>query len=170
MNIPAQIFGGLAATIDIVGIQFKNKKNILISYTISSALFVISFLLLKAYSGAATAGVLGIFCIVNYLYDEKNKKIPKWMLYSMLISSTFITALFYQGYADIFTILSCIPYTLSLASKKEKNVRLFTFLFLLCYSLYDILVFAYAAFIGDSLFLVSTLTSIIRYDLIKRVK
>lgn len=168
MNILAQIFGGLATATNIIGIQFKKKENILISYIIACLFFIISFYLLKAYSGVATCAIMAIETLINYLYDKKNKKIPMWLIYTMIFGSTIIASLFYQSWVDLFAIVSCIPFVLMLIQKEEKSVRLFTFIFLLFYTTFDILVGAYTAFVGDLLFEISTIIAIIRYDIIKK--
>jgi hypothetical protein len=170
MNILAQIFGGLATATNVIGIQLTKKKDILISYIIACIFFVISFYLLGAYSGVATCAIMGIETYINYLYDKKNKKLPLWLIYTMIIVSTIIASLFYQSWVDLFAIASCTPFVLMLIQKEEKNVRLFTFIFLIFYTTFDILVGAYAAFIGDLLFEISTIIAIVRYDLIKRKK
>ncbi|MDD3048392.1 MAG: YgjV family protein [Bacilli bacterium] len=170
MNLAAQIFGGIATITDAIGIQSKKKRNILIFYLIAGFFFLISFYLLGAYSGVVTCIVMDIETFIVYMFDKKEKKIPTWLIYTMIIGSTLITSLFYQSWVDLFAIAACIPYALLLIQKEEKNVRLFTFIFLLLYTTFDILVGAYTAFIGDVLFEISTIIAIIRYDLIKRRK
>ncbi len=165
MNIIAQISGALATLTNIIGIQLKTKKQILISYIIACSFFVISFYFLKAYSGVITCFIMAIETIINYQFDRKNKTIPKWLIIILLITSLGISSIFYKTWVDLFSILSCIPFIFMLIQKKEKDVRLFTFIFLLFYTTFDILVGAYTAFIGDSLFLVSTIIAIIRYDI-----
>ena len=167
MNILAQVFGGLATTTNVIGIQLKDKRNILISYVIACIFFIISFYLLKAYSGVVTCIIMLLETIINYQFDRKEKSLPKWLIYTMIILSVLISSLFYKTWVDIFAIISCIPFVLMLIQKEEKNVRIFTLIFLMFYTTFDILVGAYTAFIGDLLFSISTLIAIIKYDLIK---
>ncbi len=168
MNIPAQIFGAFATGTNIIGIQLKKKKDILISYIIACLFFIISFYLLESYSGVITCTIMAIETFINYKYDKKEKKLPLWLIYTMIIGSITISSLFYQNWIDLFAIVSCIPFVLMLIQKNEKYVRLFTFIFLLFYTTFDILVGAYTAFIGDFLFEISTIVAIVRYDLIKK--
>lgn len=168
MNIIAQVSGALATITNVVGIQFKNKKQILASYVIACMFFVISFYFLKAYSGVITCLIMAIETIINYQFDKKEKTIPKWLIITFLIVSVGISSLFYKSWVDLFSILSCVPFVFMLIQKEEKNVRLFTFIFLLFYTTFDILVGAYTAFVGDLLFLISTVIAVIRYDLSKR--
>ncbi len=167
MNAVAQIFGGLATLTNAIGIQLKTKKKILLSYLIAGVFFIISFLILKSYSGVVTSLIINIETYINYLYDKNNRKIPSYLIFILLVSSVIISSLFYKTWIDIFAILACIPYVLMLIQKKEKYVRLFTLLFLLFYTIFNLLVGAYATFIGDVIFTISTIVSIIRYDIIK---
>lgn len=169
MNILAQVFGGLGTLTNAIGIQMKRKREILISYIIACLLLAISFYLLGVYSGMVTCTIMAGETFINYIFDKKGKRLPLWLVLTMIIVSTVIASLFYQSWVDLFVIASCTPFVLILIQKKEKNVRLFTFIFLLLYTIFDILVGAYAVFIGDLLFEVSTVIAIIRYDLIKKL-
>jgi uncharacterized membrane protein (DUF485 family) len=170
MNIVAQMFGAIATITNAIGIQFKTKKEILISYIVACLFFVLSFYLLKAYSGAVTCLIMGIEAFINYMFDSNKKRLPIWLTVMLLITSLIITSLFYQSWVDILAIISCIPFILMLIQKKEKYIRIFTLTFLLFYTIYDILVCAYTTFIGDSLFTLSTIISIIRYDVLAKKK
>lgn len=166
-SIIAQIFGGMATLSNVIGIQLKTKKQILISYIIACLFFIISFTLLKAYSGTVTCTIMMIVTIFMYFMDKHNKTVPRWAVALIMLLSVGIASLFYTYWVDIISITSCIPFVLMSVQKKEQYVRIFTFIFLLFYMTFDILVGAYTAFIGDSLFLISTIVSIVRYDFMK---
>lgn len=169
MNVVAQIFGALATLSNAIGIQFKTKNKILISYLIAGIFFIISFLLLKSYSGVITSFVIALETFINYIFDKNNKKIPLYLIFTLLFSSLFISLLFYKSWYDIFSILACIPFVFMLIQKKEKYIRILTLTFLIFYTIFNYFVGAYTAFIGDILFIISTIISIIRYDLLKSI-
>lgn len=169
-NILAQIFGALATLTNVIGIQLKTKEQILISYILACLFFIVSFTLLKAYSGTATCMIMGIITTIIYFMDKYKKEVKTNLIILMIILSLCIASLFYNSFVDIISISSCIPFVLMVVQKKEKHVRLWTGIFLLFYTIFDILVGAYTAFIGDLCFLTSTLISIIINDfLTKRV-
>jgi hypothetical protein len=168
-NILAQIFGTLATLSNVIGIQLKTKEKILVFYILACMFFVINFTLLMAYSGTATCAIMGIITTIMYFMDKYKKEVKTHVIVTMIIFSVGISSLFYSSLVDLISISSCIPFVLMSVQKKEKYVRLWTGIFLLFYATFDILVGAYTAFVGDLCFLVSTLISVIRYDLLTRI-
>lgn len=93
-NIVAQISGALATITNVIGIQFKSKKQILASYIIACTFFVISFYFLKAYTGVVTCLIMAIETIINYQFDKKEKEIPRWLIITLIVVSVGISSLF----------------------------------------------------------------------------
>lgn len=168
MGIIAQVAGAIATLTNVIGIQLKTKKQILLSYVIAEIFFIISFGCLKAYSGVATCAIMMFVTALMYFMDKYKKEVKTWLVIVLMILSLGIAFLFYHTWVDLISIIACIPFLLMSVQKKEKYVRIYTFIFLLFYTTYDILVGAYTAFIGDLLFTISTIISIIRYDILKK--
>ena len=168
MNLLAQLLGALGTVTDVIGIQLKRKKQILLAYIISNLLFTVSFYLLGVYSGVITCIIMATETYIDYLFGKNKKTIPKWLIYIMMIGAIGIAGLFYETWIDFLSIAACIPFVLMLVQTKEKNIRLLALLYFLLYGTFDIFAGAYTAFVGDILFGTSTVIAIIRYDLIKR--
>ena len=80
MNIIAQILGLFGIAANVIGIQLKKKRHILISYILVNIIFAISFILLKSYSGAIICLFAAIQTYIKYMFDDNNKKLPIYLI------------------------------------------------------------------------------------------
>lgn len=167
MNILAQLFGLLGLIINIVGIQFKKKRKILITFLLANLIFGISFLFLKGYSGAAICLVAGIQSSIHYIFINKNKKFPLYLIILYIIIPIIIGFFTYKSLIDIFPVFASILFTFSIIQKKERKIRFFTLFNILMWMIYDIIIGAYTAALDDLIFLTSTLIAVYRYDIFK---
>lgn len=165
MFLTAQILGLIGAIVLIVSIQFKHKKNIIISIAIANMLFVISFLLLNAYSGAIICLIAAIEAIINYTYDVKKKKLPKILIPIYIIIPLICGVLIYKTFIDMLPIICSMLSILLILQRKEKYIRIITFISIVLWIAYDMLVAAYTTMLSDCFFLISTTIAILRIDL-----
>lgn len=165
MNIPAQILGVLGILSNILGIQFKSKKNILIAFMLANVLFSVTFFLLKGYSGAIICIVAAVQTFIKHTYDKKEVRFPKYLVAIFMIVSLLCGFLTYRSLIDILPIICSILYTLSIIQNKERNLRLITLVNIIFWTIYDIKVGAYTAGINDVLLALSTIVAIFRYDI-----
>ena len=170
MFVLAQIISLAGMLINIVAVQFKTKKQILLTIVVSNVLFVIGYILLKAYVGALTCGVTAIELIINTLLDEKGKKTPKLLIILYIIIFIVIGITSYNRFVDILPIIASLIFVLTLIQNKEKYVRLLILGNLVSWMTYDIFVGAYSAAASDIFVISSTLIAIYRYDIKKEVK
>lgn len=170
MFILAQILSFIAMVINMIAVQLKTKKQILLTIVISNLLFVISYLLLGAYVGALICGIVAIEIIINTILDGKGKKTPKYIIILYLIISILIGFLTFNSLIDLLPIIASILFLFTLVKSKEKYVRLLILGNLTSWIIYDFFVKAYLAGISDLFVISSTITAIIRYDIKKEVK
>lgn len=170
MNILVQALGLVGIAVNIIGIQLKNKRNILIAFTVANVIFGISFILLKSYSGGVICLIAAVQTIIKYLFDNKNKKFPLYLIYLYLIISAVCGLLTYQKYIDILPVICSVLYIISILQNKESNIRLIVLLNIVLWTIYDIYVGFYTAGINDIMLSVSTIISIYRYDILYKNK
>lgn len=170
MFILAQILSFIAMAINAVAVQLKTKKQILLTIVISNLLFVISYILLKAYVGALTCGIVAIEIIINTILEDKGKSTPRPLIILYLIISIVLGIITFGNYMDLLPIIASILFIFTLRQAKEKYVRLLILGNLTSWIIYDFLVRAYLAGISDLFIISSTITAIIRYDIRKEVK
>lgn len=169
MFIIAQILSFTAMIINMIAVQFKSKKQILLTIVISNVLFVISYIFLKAYIGAITCGITAIEILINTILENKGKKTPLYLIILYLIISISIGIFSFSNIIDLLPIFASILFILTLIQSKEKNVRLLILGNLMSWVIYDFFVKAYLAGISDTFVISSTITAIVRYD-IKKIK
>lgn len=170
MFILAQILSFVAMVINMVAVQLKTKKQILLTIVVSNLLFVISYILLGAYVGALTCGIVAIEIIINTILEDKGKITPKFLIIIYLIISIIIGITTFNSLIDLLPIIASILFILTLRQSKEKYVRLLILVNLTSWIIYDFFVKAYLAGISDLIVISSTITAIYRYDINKEVK
>ncbi len=163
--ILAQIFGLLATTFNIIGVQSKKKKQILIFFIISNLCFAINFIFLKSYTGAIINFIAAIQTFINYQYERKEKTLPNYLITIYLATVITCGVAFYRQVIDILPIVCSVLYTLTIVQKKEKNIRSLTLITTILWLIYDFIVGAYTATISNIIFCISNLIAIFKYDI-----
>lgn len=164
MFILAQIFGILIIVANALSMQMKKKQQILIMFILANLFSTINFVLLQSYSGAIICFVAIIQTMINYFFDKKKKKLPKWLISSYIIAFILCGLITYQTYLDILPILCSILYTTTIIQTREKNIRRITLINAILWLVYDFAAMAYTAGISDMVILISTLVGMYRFD------
>lgn len=167
MNLLANLFGILGLLFNIIGIQLKKKKSIMLSIMFSTLFFSINFLLIKAYTGSIISFISTIETFINYCYDKKEKEYSLPLIYSYVFISLVSGAFTYNNFIDILPILSSIVFILTIIQKKEKNIRFLTLTYILLFVVYDYFMCAYIPLISAIIYVVFIIISIVRYDILK---
>ncbi len=170
MFILAQILSFIAMLTNMIAVQLKTKKHILLTIVVSNLLFVISYILLGAYVGALICGIVAIEIIINTILEDKGNTTPKSLIIVYLIISIILGITTFNGFVDLLPILASILFIFTLRQSKEKYVRLLILGNLTSWIIYDFFVKAYLAGISDLFVISSTITAIYRYDIKKEVK
>ena len=159
--ILAQILALVACGLNVISMQCKTRKNILLFFLLGNIVGATGLLLLKAYAGALIQFVFGIQTLINYIYAVKNKKIT-WELITFYIALSII--------ASIITLISAILHTITIIQIKENRIRFINLSSLLLWIPYYIVFNAYANLFTNLCIVVSNVVSIIRYDVKKQKK
>ncbi len=168
-NIVAQIFGFGGLALNGFSFQQKKRKDIL-SFQIGAAvLFIIHYILLGAYTGAALnfLGMLRSVVFINS--DKKWAKSPVWLVIFIAvfsIASIFTWVDWYSFLPATAMILTTISYWL----KNETKIRLVTFPSSPCWLIYNILTGSFAGIITECVVMTSLIIAIVRYDILKKRK
>lgn len=170
MFILAQISSFISMIVNIIAVQLKTKKQMLLTIIVANLFFVISYLLLGAYAGALIYGILDIEIIINMLLENKGKRTPKSLIVVYIIISIIIGIFTFNNVIDILPIIAAIFFIFTFRCRKEKYVRFLILENLISWIVYDFFVSAYLAVISDVFIAVSTIIAIIRYDIRKEVK
>lgn len=160
----AQFFGILVIIANVLAMQMKNKKQIILMFILANLFSAINFLLLKSYSGALICGFAIIQTLINKIFENKEVKVPKVIIGIYVLISIALGRITYTNYIDILPIICSILYTLTILQEKESNIRKISLLNIILWVIYDITIKAYTASVSDALMTISTLIGIYRFD------
>ena len=168
--IISQIFQIIKIIIQMIAVQFKEKKHILVSFLLVNAFAAIGYLLLGAYTGLITCSIAIVQTLIQFYFDKLKKDVPKYFILIYLASSIVGGLFTYKSFIDILPVLSFLMYTLSILQKDSKHVRIFTLLKLLLWIPYDGFKLAIASMIGRIITIISTIVGMIRLDRKNKLK
>ncbi len=164
MFITAQIFGILVIIANVLSMQMKKKKQIILMFILANLFSAINFVLLQSYSGAIICTFAIVQTFINKVFENKDKQVPKIVVGIYIIISIILGVITFKGYIDIVPIICSILYTLTIIQDKEKNIRRISLINIILWILYDIVCQAYTAAISDSLMTISTIIGMYRFD------
>ncbi len=173
IEIIAQIIGIIGMLMGVLSFQQKGKARILTFQLVGSALFVVNFFMLGAFSGA----ILNIVAIIRaliFIYEDKvHADHPAWTI--------GLTAVYVLSYISVFTvfgkdptaknlILEVLPVlamtvtTIAFRYKEDKILRRVTFVSSPLWLIYNTIFFSLGGIIGETLNIGSALVGTLRLD------
>jgi len=114
LNILGQIIGVIGIAVNIVIYQQKSKNKILFFKLLSDMIWMIHFIFIGAYSGAAVA-FIGIIRETVFIFSTNHRK--KILILFLIIS--FVSS--YLTYKNIFSFLPALASALSVISFWQKS-------------------------------------------------
>ena len=166
--IVAQILGVLATVANVASMQLEKRSQILISFILAGIFFCGNYLLLGGYTGLVVCFIATLQTVTSYIFEIKQKEIPKWLISIFFILSIIGGLLTYQNILDILPILGGVTYTWAIIQKKESYIRWITLSNCTLWLIYDIFIKAYSTCISDVILIASTLIGIIRFNIMKK--
>ncbi len=169
-QVIAQSIGFLALLFVILSFQKKERTQLLIIMLVGLLLFVVHFSMLSAWTGALMNLVEAGVVLISYKRETAAWAQKRFWPY--LFTGTYILAglLTFNSSPDILPIVAQVFGAIAVW---QKNPRLIRFLMLLprpLWFIYNLIVGSYAGMVTEVLILISVLTSIIRFDVLRRPK
>lgn len=164
MFIIAQFFGILAIIANVLSMQMKNKKQIILMFILVNLFSAINFILLQSYSGAVICFFAIIQTFINKIFEKKQQSVPKVIIGMYIVISIILGVITFNNIIDIFPIICSIVYTITIIQDKEKNIRRISLINIILWIIYDIVSQAYTAAISDFLMTISTIVGMYRFD------
>ncbi len=162
--ILAQILALIACGLNVISMQCKTRKKILLFFLLANAVGATGLLLLGAYAGALIQFVFGIQTLINYIYALKGKPITWKLICFYLCLSVIASIITFKSLIDIIPLCSAILHTITIIQMQEKRIRLINLGSLVLWIPYYIIFMAYANLFTCLCIIVSNVISIIRYD------
>ncbi len=168
-NPVAQIIGFLGAITYFIVFQQKQRKLILALSVAASSFFVLHFILLGAYTGAAMNAV-NIFRSIIYYFNDKKLFSGKGWLALFIGVSVVSCALTWNDAFSLLPLFSMTTTSVSFWLKNERYIRLLTLPTSPAWFLYNLHTHSIAGMITEVIISSSLIISIIRYDVLKKDK
>lgn len=166
MNILAQIIGISAVVFYLLSYQCKRRRNIIVVNIISRILYVVQYVLLGAFVGAALdfSGMIASFAAEK---KDKfiNKRFGKVIPYVMAVLLVAVGLSVYENVFSILAICGILLETTAFWITNETKIRIVSFLAAPFWLVYNIVNQAYGSAIGCVLAMVSIAIAMVRYDL-----
>lgn len=165
METTAFITGLCAVALCLLCYQFRNRKAIIICNVMSRVLYVLQYILLFAFEGAA----MDLSAIpASMLAARKHKpfvakyKIPLWLAGNVAV--VVIGLIFWKNIVSLLPIIGVLFEINALWMTKEKHIRLVSLASVPFWMSYNLLCGAIGSVIGNVLMIVSIGTAMYRHD------
>ena len=166
--IIAQILAVFAFIISTIAIQFKEKKNIIMSKAIANFLYAIQYLLLGSITAFLT-NLVGAVRNVWFNYNDSKKHQENIYVLLFFFAIAIIIGIFtYQNVFSLLPIIAMIIHAYLAWQQKAKVIRYGTALVIIIWIAYNIYIMAYVALLTTLVNLISTIVAIYRYDIKKQ--
>lgn len=164
MKTASLITGLLGVGLYLLCFQLKSAKKILACKLLSSVLYVLQYLLLFAFVGAAmdTASVV----TSTFAYKKDTNFVRKYKIPILIFLHAGILTIGFLLYTNVFSLFAIFGVLFeSVASwmRKEKMIRFISIFSVLSWLVYNIVSGAYGSAVGSVLTLVSIISALIRY-------
>ena len=167
IEILAQVVNAIGSTTNMVGISAKEKRRVLLFFTLGNFFVGLSLFLLKAYTGMFVQITFVTETIINYFWDKKGKQYPIWLILIYIIIPCTIILINYKEIWDLFPLAGAVFFPASLISKNFQ-LRLLNFFAIVVWIPYNIHFGQYAGTIFCTVYAIVNIISIIRHDIIKK--
>lgn len=156
----AQIIGGFAISLWVVGLQVKNRKNVLLFQCAANFLYFLEYFML----GAISASLMNLFSTLRCLFFAKVDD-KKARLFSILfvVVILFIFVFIYDGVLSLIPIIITIIYTISSSKSDAKWNRLCVLVTAFIWIYYNYKVGAYITILGNVMEIVSGTIALVRF-------
>lgn len=166
MYITAQIIGILAVATFLLSHQLKKRKNIILVNAISSCLYVLQYILLGAFEGAAIDVLSAVSTVTAHNKDKKFiDKYTKMIVTGLNLLILTAGLVLYKNIFSLFPIAGAILQTSAFWISSERKIRQVSFLGTPFWLIYNLVSQAYGSAIGSLLSMFSIGLAIYRYDI-----
>ncbi len=150
-----------------VSYHFKARRNILLVQLISFVFWILHFILLGAYTGAALAAVAALRLAVFSFKKKENWISKPWVLWAFIFALVLSTIVTFSTFWGIFALAGGIFATLACWQYDQNKIRQLFIPSHACWIVYDLLVGSYGGAISEAILGLSTISSLLRKDLKK---
>lgn len=167
MLIVSQIIGVAAVALYLLSYQLKKRGQIVWVTCVSNALYVLQYLLLGAFSGAA----LDLLSTVSSFFAGKKnapglRRHMVWIVpasFGVILAVGLFLAAIQKDWIELFAVAGALLQNGGLWFEDEQTIRKFGLACAPCWLIYNFISQAYGAALGSVLAIASTLIAMVRY-------
>ena len=165
MQTAAFVTGLCAVCFCLLCYQFRNRKAIIACNVLSRILYVLQYLLLFAFEGAAmdlSAIPASMLAARKHTAFVAKYKVLLWLMGNVVM--VVIGCIFWENIISQFPIIGVLFEINALWMTKEKHIRLVSLASVPFWMSYNLLCGAYGSVIGNVLMIISIGTAMYRHD------
>ena len=147
----------------VASIQYKDKKDILLTQVFASLCYLIVYIIKGALSGVFVEILEEAKSFIFMLYEKKKKTIPISFLVIFIFLLILVSVIFYNGIYSLLPLFINIILFISSYLKNPKYMRITMLICGVLWGVYNVFVGAYIIVIGNVLEVISASISLIRF-------
>lgn len=166
-EIIVQAIGFIGIALNIWAVQFNKHWQIVLIKTFGALAFVVQYLLLKAWTGAAMDS-LGIIRNIIFIFAvQKGKSTKPWVI--VFVALTAVIGVFtWEGLISILAIVAKLLSTVSYGINNAHKIRMINLPSSGCWLVYNTLHFSLAGLLNEILVITSIVIAEVRLHKQKR--
>ncbi|MBR5527366.1 MAG: YgjV family protein [Clostridia bacterium] len=166
------IIGYLGVLCFIISYLQKKRKGIIAFTFAARVFFVTHYVLLGGYAGAVQNGVGGVASIISYLRGKRffNSKFMPVLIFLLTLAGGVLTYDSTRGIVSVFPVVAMLIQNTALWLKNQTYIRILTLAGIPIWFVYNFSCGSLPAMTSDTLSAISLIVSLVRYDIIPRVK
>ncbi len=161
-DIFVQVLGFLGLSLNIIALQFNKHWKIVLLRTVGSALFVVQYILLGAYTGAAMDGI-GLVRNLLFIWLISKKRPTGIYIVVFCLITIGIGVYTWESWLSILAIIAKLVSTIGYGIKSPHVIRLLNIPSNSCWIAYNVIHFSLAGVVDACLGIVSAIIGEIRY-------
>lgn len=169
MKIACDIIAYIALAFTVIGLLSKNKDRCMLFISIYNLLILLTYILMGLLSGSIMVVIASARSITFYIFSKKKIKPNIFVFLGFEIVSIVALALSWESLLSIILLVNLVLTTFTNWQNNMTILRLGMAISGVLLIVYDICVGAYTLIISESIFLLSALISIVKYDIVGRI-
>ncbi len=166
-DIFVQTIGFAGIALNLIALQFNKHWKIVLLRTLGSSLFVVQYILLGAYTGAAMDGI-GVARNLLFILLVKKKQ-PTYNYIAIFSLLTIVIGLStWTGWISVLAIIAKLISTVSYGVKSPRVIRMLNIPSNCCWIAYNVIHFSIAGVVDACLGIASAIIGEVRY--VKKLK
>ena len=167
IEVISQIINGIGSTTNMIGINARDKRKILLFFIFGNAFVATSLGLLDARVGMLVQIIFVIETIINYFWERKYDKYPLWLIVLYVIIPCTVLAVTFQSVWDFLPIIASILFPLALLSQ-NLCLRILNLFSVVVWIPYNLHFGQYVGGISCLIFTIINIIAIVRLDILKK--